>query len=47
MDNLTPGDVYAGNRGKILNDREEIKQKTMKMRRMKNLNKYEVEMVCN
>ena len=40
-------DVYAGLREKILNEREEIKQKTMKMRRMKNLYNHEVEMVCN
>ena len=47
IDNLTPADVYAGRRIKILNKREEIKQKTMKLRRMKNLNNQEVEMVCN
>jgi len=47
IDNLTPADVYAGRREKILNEREEIKQRTMKMRRMKNLFNQEVEMVCN
>jgi transposase InsO family protein len=47
IDNLTPADVYAGRREFILNEREEIKRKTMKMRRMKNLYNHEVEMVCN
>jgi hypothetical protein len=32
---------------KILNWREEIKQKTLQMRRMKNLNNDENEMACN
>jgi hypothetical protein len=47
IDNLTPADVYAGRREKILNKREEIKQKTLQMRRMKNLNNLEIEMACN
>jgi len=47
IDNLTPADVYAGLREKVLNEREKIKQKTLKMRRMKNLYKHEVEMLCN
>ena len=47
INNLTPADVYAGRMEKILNEREEIKLKTMQIRRMKNLNKYEIEMVCN
>ena len=47
IDNLTPADVYAGRREKILDKREEIKQRTLKIRRMKNLNNYEIEMTCN
>lgn len=47
IDNLTPADVYAGHKEKILNQREEIKQKTMRLRRMKNLHKHEVEILCN
>jgi len=47
IDNLTPAAVYAGRRKEILNERAKIKQKTMKIRRMKNLNNYEMEMVCN
>lgn len=47
INNLTPADVYAGRTEKVLNEREEIKRKTMKMRRMKNLYNHEVEMVCN
>ena len=47
INNLTPADVDAGRRKEILNEREEIKQKTMQIRRMKNLNNYEIEMVCN
>lgn len=47
IDNLTPADVYAGHRIKILNKREEIKQKTMKIRRLNNLYNQEVQMVCN
>ena len=47
INNLTPADVYAGRRKEILNEREEIKQKTMQIRRMENLNNYEIEMVCN
>ena len=47
INNLTPADVYADRMEKILNEREEIKLKTMQMRRMKNLNNYEIEMVCN
>ena len=47
IDNLTPGDAYAGHRIKILNERAKIKQRTMKMRRMTNSFKQEVEMVCN
>jgi transposase InsO family protein len=45
--NLTPADVYAGRTEKVLNEREEIKRKTMKKRRMNNLYNHEVEMVCN
>ena len=47
INNLTPADVYAGRTEIVLNEREEIKQKTMKMRRFKNLKNHEVEMVCN
>jgi transposase InsO family protein len=47
IDNLTPADVYAGRRKEILNKREKIKQKTMKLRRMKNLYNQKVKMVCN
>jgi transposase len=47
IDNVTPADVYAGRRNEILNERERIKQETLKRRRMKNLNNYEMEMVCN
>ena len=47
INNLTPADVYAGRKEEVLNEREEIKLKTMKMRRMKNLYNHEVEMVCN
>jgi len=31
----------------ILNERERIKQETLKRRRMKNLNNYEMERICN
>ena len=44
IDNLTPADVYAGRRKKILNKREEIKQKTLQMRRKENLINCEVKM---
>jgi transposase len=47
INNLTPADVYAGKKEKVLNEREEIKRKTMKMRSMNNLYNHEVEMVCN
>lgn len=47
INNLTPADVYAGRTEKVLNEREEIKRKTMKIRRLKNLYNHEVEMVCN
>ncbi len=47
IDNLTPADVYAGCREIILSKREEIKQKTLQMRRRKNLYNQEFEMVCN
>jgi transposase InsO family protein len=47
INNLTPADVYAGRKEEVLNEREEIKQKTMKMRRMKTLYNHEAEMVCN
>jgi putative transposase len=47
IDNLTPADVYAGRREKVLNRREEIKQTTMKLRRKVNLKNNESEMVCN
>jgi len=47
INNLTPADVYGGKKEKVLNERAEIKRKTMKMRRMNNLNNYEIEMVCN
>jgi len=47
INNLTPADVYAGRRDEILNERERIKHKTMKIRRMKNLYNQEVEMACN
>jgi len=39
--------IYPPHGIKILNEREEIKQKTMKLRRMKNLYTQDVEMVCN
>jgi transposase InsO family protein len=47
INNLTPADVYAGRREKVLNEREEIKKKTMRLRRIYNLKNYEVGMVCN
>jgi transposase InsO family protein len=47
LNNLTPADVYAGRSVKILNKREEIKQKTMQNRRIHNLKNREVENVCN
>jgi len=47
IDNLTPADIYAGEREKVLNKREEIKQKTMTIRRMKNLKKDAVGLACN
>jgi transposase len=47
IDNLTPADVYAGRKEKVLNAREEIKQKTMNLRRQVNLKNYESELVCN
>jgi transposase InsO family protein len=47
INNLTPADIYDGRRKEILNERGEIKQKTMKMRCIKNLYNQEVEMVCN
>jgi putative transposase len=47
LNNLTPADVYAGRSRKILNKREEIKQKTLQIRRMHNLKNREVENVCN
>ena len=46
IDNLTPADLYAGRREMVLNHREKIKQKTMKLRRIKNLKNYEGGMVC-
>ena len=47
INNLTPADVYAGRREKVLYEREEIKQKTMKLRRINNLKNNKVEMICN
>ena len=47
LNNLTPADVYAGRSRKILNKREEIKQKTLQIRPMHNLKNWEVENVCN
>jgi putative transposase len=47
LNNLTPADVYAGRSIKILNAREEIKQKTLQIRRLYNLKNREVENVCN
>ena len=47
IDNLTPADVYGGRREKILSKREEIKHRTMNLRRQVNLKNYESEMVCN
>jgi transposase InsO family protein len=37
LDNLTPADVYFGRDKEILNQREQIKKKTLRMRRMYNL----------
>ena len=42
-----PADVYAGRKEKVLTEREEIKQKTMKMRRKNNLYNHEVEIACS
>jgi transposase-like protein len=47
IDNLTPADVYAGRREKVLSEREKIKTKTMKLRRRVNLKKFKSEMVFN
>jgi transposase InsO family protein len=47
IDNLTPADLFAGRRQAILEKREEIKRKTMNLRRINNLKNYNVEMVCN
>lgn len=47
INNLTPADMYSGRREKVLNEREEIKQKTMKLRRNYNLKNHKVGMACN
>jgi len=43
INNLTPADVYAGRREKILGKREEIKHKTMNLRRQVNLKTIKVD----
>lgn len=47
LNNLTPADVYAGQAKRILNKREEIKHKTLQIRRQYNLKNREVDNVCN
>jgi len=37
LDNLTPANVYAGRAKEILAEREEIKRRTMHLRRKENL----------
>ena len=46
LNNLKPVDVYNGKSFEILDKREEIKQKTLKMRRRQNLNKEYINSVC-
>jgi transposase InsO family protein len=46
LNNLKPVDVYNGKSFEILDRREEIKQKTMNLRRRQNLNKEYVNSVC-
>ena len=36
LDNITPADVYNGRRWEILTSREQIKKKTLRLRRMQN-----------
>jgi len=36
LDNITPTDVYNGRRWEILTSREQIKKKTLRLRRMQN-----------
>jgi transposase InsO family protein len=47
LNNLKPVDVYNGKSIEILDKREEIKQRTMNMRRHQNLNKAYVQSVLN
>jgi putative transposase len=37
LNNVTPADVYFGRRRKILTKRDQIKRKTLKLRRKQNL----------
>ena len=46
INNLKPVDVYNGKSFEILDRREEIKRKTMNIRRRQNLNKEYVNSVC-
>lgn len=46
LNNLKPVDVYNGKSFEILDKREEIKQKTMNIRRRQNLNKEYAKSVC-
>ncbi len=46
LNNLKPVNVYNGKSFEILDRREEIKQRTMKMRRRQNLKKDYVNNVC-
>ena len=46
LNNLKPVDGYNGKSFEILDKREEIKQRTMYMRRRQNLNKEYVNSVC-
>jgi putative transposase len=46
LDNLTPAAVYTGQSKQILDSREEIKQKTLKLRRKENLKNVDTKLVC-
>jgi putative transposase len=37
LDNLTPADVYFGRAQEVLSKRDEIKQRTLRQRRLQNL----------
>ena len=44
LDNVTPADMYYGRRNTILNEREMIKQETLKKRRILNQNSGSISM---